>query len=222
MLGERGLWYKMNFFEGAARIPLSIAAPGKFSPRNVSMPATAMDVLPTLLELAGIDESQLAMPLDGQSLVSAAKGNEQADRLVASEYMAEGSVSPMLMLRQGPWKFIYCAADPMQLFNLKTDALELNNLADKAEYAETVQHFVDTMNSRWNLDVLDEDIRENQQRRIVCYEALRQGRYTPWDYQPVQDASERFMRNHLDLNDVEAGNRVPVQAITPPMNHGSN
>jgi len=74
MLGERGLWYKMNFFEGAARIPLSIAAPGKFQSRNVSMPATAMDVLPTLLELAGIDESQLAMPLDGQSLVDAAMG----------------------------------------------------------------------------------------------------------------------------------------------------
>ena len=110
----------------------------------------------------------------------------------------------------------------MQLFNLESDALELNNLADKAEHADTIQHFVDIMNSRWNLDVLDEDIRENQQRRIVCYEALRQGRYTPWDYQPVQDASERFMRNHLDLNDVEAGNRVPVKATTPPMNHGSN
>lgn len=222
MLGERGLWYKMNFFEGAARIPLSIAAPGKFSPRNVSMPATAMDVLPTLLELAGVSETKLAMPLDGQSLVQAALGNEQADRRVASEYMAEGSVSPMLMLRQGPWKFVHCPDDPMQLFNLEADPNELNNLAEHNEHKETLYHFVDVMNSRWNLEVLDDDIRENQQRRIVCYEALRQGRYTPWDHQPVQDASERFMRNHLDLNDVEAGNRVPVRAVTPPMNHGSN
>lgn len=222
MLGERGLWYKMNFFEGACRIPLSIAAPGRFSPRNVDMPATAMDVLPTLLELAGIDESQLAIPLDGQSLVAAAEGKAQADRMVAAEYMAEGSVCSMIMLRQGPWKYIYCAADPVQLFNLDADPSELNNLAAEAEYQSVLQHFSDAMNARWNLEALDEDVRENQQRRIVCYDALRQGRFTPWDHQPVQDASQRFMRNHLDLNKVEAGSRVPVRSVTPPMNHGSN
>jgi len=222
MLGERGLWYKMNFFEGAARIPLSIAAPNLFSPGTVSMPATAMDVLPTVLELAGIDEQVLAMPLDGQSLVSAALGEAQPDRLIASEYMAEGSVCPMLMLRQGPWKYIYCEQDPVQLFNLDSDPDELVNLAEHDEHVQTLNRFTQLRESRWNLDALDDDIRENQQRRIVCYEALRQGRYTAWDHQPVNDASERFMRNHLDLNNVEAGSRVAVRAHTPPMNHGSN
>ncbi len=35
MLGERGLWYKMNFFEPACRIPLIVQAPGRFAPRRV-------------------------------------------------------------------------------------------------------------------------------------------------------------------------------------------
>lgn len=222
MLGERGLWYKMNFFEGAARIPLSICAPGSFTPGSVSMPVSAMDVLPTLLELAGIDDQALAMPVDGISLVPAANGQIMHDRVVASEYMAEGSVCPMLMLRQGPWKYIYCQQDPEQLFNLHTDPLELKNLADDQQHAQTLLHFTKLRESRWNLDVLDDDIRENQQRRITCYSALRQGRFTPWDHQPLQDASERFMRNHLDLNEVEAGSRVAVHPVTPPMNHGSN
>ena len=222
MLGERGLWYKMNFFEGAARIPLSIAAPGRFVPRQVHMPATAMDVLPTLLELAGINGGELVIATDGQSLVAAAEGNEQDDRLIAAEYMAEGSVSTMIMLRQGPWKYIHCQADPDQLFNLEKDPHELKNLAADPQHASTLTHFKHYLDSHWNLDVLDEDIRENQQRRILCYEALRQGRFTPWDHQPIQDASQRFMRNHLDLNEVEAGSRVPVHASTPPMNHGSN
>lgn len=222
MLGERGLWYKMNFFEGAARIPLSIAAPGRFEPRTVSMPASATDVLPTLLELAGIDVADVAVALDGQSLVPAAELHEQPDRLIASEYMAEGSVCPMIMLRQGPWKYIHCDADPDQLFNLQLDPNELENLAVDPAHEDTVQHFSHIVQSRWALDALDEDIRENQQRRIVCYEALREGRYTAWDHQPVQDASERFMRNHLDLNEVEAGSRVAACRGAKPMSHGSN
>ena len=31
MLGERGLWYKMSFFEGACRIPLIVHAPERFA-----------------------------------------------------------------------------------------------------------------------------------------------------------------------------------------------
>lgn len=222
MLGERGLWYKMNFFEGAARIPLSIYAPGKFKPCNVSMHATAMDIAPTLLDLAGVEQDQIALPFDGHSLVSAAMGAEDSDRLVACEYMAEGSVSTLIMLRQGAWKYIYCQADPVQLFNLSVDPHELENLACEGEHADTLAHFDSLREAHWSLDALDDDIRENQRRRIVCYEALRQGRFTPWDHQPLQDASHRFMRNHLDLNDVEAGNKVPVRSMLPPMNHGSN
>ena len=40
-------------------------------------------------------------------------------------------------------------------------------------------------------------------------EALRNGAYFPWDYQPLQKASERYMRNHMDLNVLEESKRYP-------------
>jgi len=43
----------------------------------------------------------------------------------------------------------------------------------------------------------------------VVYDALRQGRYLPWDHQPSDRAAGRFMRNHMDLNVVEAEARFP-------------
>ncbi|MEQ9607578.1 MAG: hypothetical protein RLN99_07925 [Kiloniellaceae bacterium] len=36
-----------------------------------------------------------------------------------------------------------------------------------------------------------------------------QGRYQPWDHQPEQDAAQRYMRNHMDLNVVEEEARYP-------------
>ncbi|MFX8565683.1 sulfatase-like hydrolase/transferase, partial [Acinetobacter baumannii] len=54
MLGERGLWFKMNFFEGSARVPLSIAAP-QMKPGLITHPVSTLDVLPTIADLAGID-----------------------------------------------------------------------------------------------------------------------------------------------------------------------
>jgi choline-sulfatase len=44
---------------------------------------------------------------------------------------------------------------------------------------------------------------------LLIHAALRAGNYYPWDYQPLQKASERYMRNHMDLNVVEVNARFP-------------
>ena len=63
--------------------------------------------------------------------------------------------------------------------------------------------------ARWDLDAFDAQVRESQARRWVVYEALRNGKYYPWDFQPLQQASERYMRNHMDLNVLEDNQRFP-------------
>ncbi len=62
MLGERGLWYKMSFFEQSARVPLIVRVPGA-GPRRVAEPVSLLDVTPTLLELAGLPAEQVSPPV---------------------------------------------------------------------------------------------------------------------------------------------------------------
>jgi len=52
MLGERGLWYKMNFFEHSARIPLVMAGPG-INTGVVDNACSLVDMLPTMIDIAG-------------------------------------------------------------------------------------------------------------------------------------------------------------------------
>jgi choline-sulfatase len=208
MLGERGLWFKMSFYEGSSRVPLMIAAPGVMKQELVETPVSTIDVCPTLCDLAGVSMDEVMPWTTGESLVHLGQGGERTTP-VAMEYAAEGSYAPLVSLRYGKWKYNRCALDPDQLFDLETDPHELTNLADHPDHQGTVQTLKAKAQARWDLDRFDADVRESQARRWVVYEALRTGGYYPWDYQPLQKASERYMRNHMDLNEVEDRQRFP-------------
>ena len=207
MLGERGLWFKMSFFEGSSRVPLMIAAPGINSGR-VDAPVSTLDVTPTLADLAGVSLAEIDPWVDGESLVPLANGAERSAP-VTMEYAAEGSQAPLVSLRYGRWKYNRCALDPDQLFDLETDPHELDNLAGAPEHRGTLTALRAKSEARWDLAAYDAEVRQSQARRRVVYEALRNGAYYPWDFQPLQKASERYMRNHMDLNVVDASKRFP-------------
>lgn len=207
MLGEKGLWFKMNFFEGSARVPLMISAAGMDN-GLVTDPVSTIDVTPTLAELAGVSLKDVEPWTTGESLVHLGRGGKR-QTAVAMEYAAEGSIAPLVCLRQGPWKYIKCPADPELLFNLSMDPQEKDNLAaDPAQY-DLLEEFRRDADTRWDLKRFDDDIRASQARRWIVYEALRNGEYYPWDFQPLQKASERYMRNHMDLNVLEESQRYP-------------
>lgn len=206
MLGERGMWYKMHFFEWAMRVPLVVHAPDRFRPARVATPVSHLDLFPTLVELAGGTPPD---GLDGRGLLPALAGEELEPRPVLAEYTAEGAVAPILMIREGRFKFVWSAADPPLLFDLEADPLELVNLADRPEHAETVAAFTAAVHEHWDPEALHAAVLDSQRRRRLVFSALRQGTWRPWDFQPFTDASRQYMRNHLDLNELEAGRRWP-------------
>lgn len=206
MLGERGLWFKMSFLEGSARVPLTIAGPG-IDPGRVDTPVSLLDIVPTLTDLAGIGAAAVAPWTDGESLMG--DGRQAA---VPMEYAAEGSVAPLVALREGRFKLILCEADPPLLYDLEADPHERTNLADDPAHAATLDHLSALARARWDLAAFDAAVRDSQARRRIVYEALRSGRYHPWDFQPQPGGADRYMRNHMNLDILEAERRFPRAA----------
>lgn len=207
MLGERGLWYKMHWFEMSARVPLLVHAPKRFAAHRVSQSVSTLDLLPTLVELAGGQVEQ-GLELEGHSLLPHLQGKGGHDE-VLGEYMAEGTVSPLMMIRRGPWKFVYSEQDPLLLFNLDNDPLERQNLAESSEHKGILAGFLAEARERWDIPAIHAATLASQRRRRFVAEALSQGKLASWDHQPMVDASQQYMRNHIDLDDLERRARFP-------------
>jgi len=210
MLGERGLWYKMNYFENACRVPLVVHAPQRFAPRRVAASVSLVDILPTLVDFAW-DGAPPAPPevLDGRSLLPHLLGTGGHDEVVG-EYLAEGAVAPLVMLRRGAYKFVHSPGDPDQLYHLLEDPDELRNLAGDPSAAALLQAFRAETAARWDMAVLRAQVVASQRRRRFHYAAQNQGLPQYWDHQPFQPASQRYMRNHIDLDTLEARARYPA------------
>lgn len=216
MLGERGLWYKMTFFEQACRVPLIVHAPKRFAARRVKASVSHVDLLPTFVELTSdVPRTQWPDSIDGHSLVAHLRGESGHDEAVG-EYLAEGAIAPIIMIRRGNYKYIHSPADPDQLFDLTADPQELNNLANDARNAEWVATLRAEVQARWNLPELHEQVLASQRRRRFHFEATTRGKIQSWDWQPFADASRRFMRNDLELDTLEAMARLPRVAPSPP------
>lgn len=207
MLGERGLWFKMCFYEGSVRVPLMLAGPG-MNPGRIDTPVSNLDIAATLCELAGTDRDSIAAWTDGQSLLPLTTGGMRTAP-VLMEYAAEGSYAPLVAIRDGRYKFVHCEIDPPQLFDLESDPRELDNLATRPEHRALVAEYMQQVRARWDMAAFDKAVRESQARRWVVYPALRSGAYHPWEFEPRQNAAERYMRNHMDLNQLEDSKRFP-------------
>lgn len=221
MLGERGLWYKMHFFEWAARVPLIVSAPGRLTPRRVGQNVSLVDLFPTLTDLAGGDGPEPATALDGQSLVPLAEGAAEGaahggPEAVLSEYLSEGAAGPLVMVLRGRHKYIVGVDSPPQLFDLEADPQELSNLAGSAETADIEAALAAEVAARWDLEGLLAQVIESQRRRRLTFEAGLQGRNRSWDFQPMTDAARLYARNTSRiLGDLEGRARLDYPDAGP-------
>jgi choline-sulfatase len=133
MLGENGLWFKNVLLENAARVPLIMAGAGLPRGKAVETPVMHVDMVATMLELAGLPRDP---KLRGHSLIALAQGRPDTHPGIAySESHSEGNCTGSFMIRKANWKYMYASGYEPLLFDLKRDPGELQNLAGVPETA---------------------------------------------------------------------------------------
>jgi len=197
MLGERGLWYKMNFFEHSARVPLIMAGPA-VKQGTAPNACSLVDLLPTFIDVGGGDDTLLGEPIDGRTLMPLARGESDPVDQAIGEYCAEMTPYPVIMIRRGTLKYIHCDFDPPQLYDVANDPLETTNLASEPDYSSEAQAFAEEVAARWDGDELRSQVIATQKSRRALYAAMEHGNADHWDYNPPSDASQQYVRNHMD------------------------
>lgn len=138
MMGAHGLTTKQKLYEEAAAVPLIVAPPAAKPGVNEEQLVSGLDILPTLLDYAGIPAPSA---LRGRSLRPLVEGQAIPWReFVASECTAMGDAR---MIRTASYKYVaYATGDHReQFFDLEQDPGELRNLvADESLAGEVGRH----------------------------------------------------------------------------------
>ena len=144
-MGEKNHVYKNSLWEESTRVPLTIRAPGLTKPNSkVNHPVSLIDVYPTLLELAGLDNNTVknskGKSLDGFSLKPFLEdpntnnwgGPSGALSVVYSSYKNENIPSNHhYSLRTKDWRYIIYDSGKEELYHNAIDPKEWNNLIYK-------------------------------------------------------------------------------------------
>lgn len=129
--------FKGTYWEGGIRIPYFVSWPAKLPKgKQFDFPVSSLDLLPTCLAAAGGDLDP-AWKMDGTNLLPYLSGEKKE----APHKNLFWRFWRVAVVREGPWKLIRVAEDPLKnnrellsplmLINLKDDPEETTNLATK-------------------------------------------------------------------------------------------
>jgi choline-sulfatase len=196
-LGERGMWFKRTMREWSVRVPLFVAGAGVAQGRRVGQNVSLVDLYPTLLELAGAEPPEVVTgELAGRSYAPFLRGETPSDwpDQVLIENFSEGTIKPIRALVRGDYKYVCVHEQPDQLYDISADPSEWHNLAGDPEHADTVAEMRAIVLDGWDPAATEREIVESQRLRMFLREALSQGKFTPWDYEPPRDTAHTWVR----------------------------
>lgn len=140
MQGSHGLTNKCVPYEESVRIPFLATGPGIAKGAVCEDPIGTVDFFPTFAELCGLSTPP---GLAGYSMADAISGRKSG----TSERIFSEDQSGWAMVREGAWKLVsdLRADEPKQLFSLKRDPFEMENLLRNSETSAVRDRLTETL-----------------------------------------------------------------------------
>jgi len=143
-IGSHGLLGKQNLYEHSTKVPVIISGPGIPKEKVNDALVYLYDLFPTLCDVSGLPAPE---GIDGKNLYPVIKGEKSAVR----NSLFTAYRNTVRAVRTDEWKLIrYPQINYTQLFNLKKDPLEINNLAATTEYEDKVTEMMGLL-KEWHL-----------------------------------------------------------------------
>lgn len=142
-LGERQMAGKWLLYDNSVRVPLIVFDPRQKKQKDSDALALNIDVPSTILDLAGIAQPKT---WQGKSLMPIATNSTkdlERDTVLVEHIWEFENIPPSEGLRTKDWKYFRYVNDQSieELYNLKDDPKEINNLATDSKYAEKLKAF---------------------------------------------------------------------------------
>ena len=126
-------------YEACARIPFIVYSPSMFPARTDEHIVANIDLAPTFAELGGVTAPD---NVNGMSLVPLLKdaNADWRDAILLEHWPTEDGVGSKIpefyAVRTADWKYVEYSTGEKELYDLKNDPYELENIADQPEHAE--------------------------------------------------------------------------------------
>ena len=133
-LGEKGAWAKHTLWERTSNVPYIWSGPGITVNAKVDATVSLLDTYPTLLELCSLPQNDKN---EGQSLASVLKSPKSA----IDKTVIQCADHDEFALINRDWRYVQTRNKEEQLYNLKVDPKEHNNLVKNNRYSETLSKF---------------------------------------------------------------------------------
>jgi arylsulfatase A-like enzyme len=141
-LGEHGLYDKRFMYDESFRTPMVIRYPARITPKQqVNEFTLNLDIAPTLLDYAGIPVPADMQGESMQTLLQKGKAPNWRKEIYYHYYELSFGLTRHYGIYTGRYKLMhfYDPIDAWELYDLKKDKLEMNNLYNDPQYSNVVQ-----------------------------------------------------------------------------------